>query len=154
MTAKIVGCIELRLSSSPSPRPILRCFDNPGKREILSVFYELDCHPHPTPRPFHFLRFEGYRHPVNGFAPSLSGMAHLPNRFPSNNKQDLRLKEAEKLVGVTVSRNDPRCFDFDGNYAPYSRKLVSSLIPEIRFIRSFVTLSWTPFTTICNWFLA
>lgn len=31
-------------------------------------------------------RFEGYRHPVNGFAPSLSGMAHLPTRFPSNNK--------------------------------------------------------------------
>lgn len=72
-----------KLSPKAAPHLFPPLLPQEGERDIIGILGvrlpSLPLFPFPP-------RFEGYRHPVNGFAPSLSGMAHLPTRFPSNNK--------------------------------------------------------------------
>lgn len=74
-------CIQLSLLDPPAilassrPRSMHRC----QKGDIIEILrIRLST-------PFHFLRHQGYRHPVNRFASSPCRMAHLRSRFPMDN---------------------------------------------------------------------
>lgn len=94
MTARIR--LPKKLSPKPAPHLFPPLFaagrgERERERDIIGIprvrLPRRPFHPLSIPPLFPFPPgLEGYRHPVNGFAPSLSGMAHLPTRFPSNNK--------------------------------------------------------------------
>lgn len=152
MTGKIVGCIELlAFLRYHQPLPSPRCFGNPGKRKILSVFYEFDCHPPSFLFP-----------PVRGLSTPCQRLSRLrcrgwptyriDSRRTINKTFDGKGGKAQP-VGVTVPRIVSTAPPISTVITPLQAERWRSLeIPEMRFIKSSGRFVWAPFTSTCNRF--